>query len=97
LIVCSLAALCDAFAVTLHVALLEVGGEAVEILVIGKQSSGLGSVEVGIPNTEQGQNDWSLKVDHKVIDKYLTKDCVILTFCSSGAVWKCWSTKKAPS
>lgn len=62
LIVCTQSAFANTFAVTFHVALLEVSWEAVEILIVWKQSSGLSTVEVRVPNAQQRQNDWSLKL-----------------------------------
>ncbi len=38
--------------VGLHVALLEVGGEAVHVLIVRKKRVGLGAVEVAIPHSE---------------------------------------------
>ena len=42
-------------AVGFHVALLEVGGEAVHVLVVGQDGLGFGAVEVVVPDTDQGQ------------------------------------------
>ena len=42
--------------VALHVALLEVGCESVQILIVGQQGVGLRPVEVGVPHPEHGQH-----------------------------------------
>ena len=47
----------DAFAVGLHVPLLEVGREAVEVLIVGKDRFGFRAEEVGVPDADQGQAD----------------------------------------
>jgi hypothetical protein len=51
----------DVLAVALHVALLEVGGEAVQVLVVGQQGVGLGAVEVVVPDTQKGEDHGSLE------------------------------------
>jgi len=48
-------------AVALHVALLEVGGEAVQVLVVRQQRVRLGAVEVGVPDAQHGQQDGHLR------------------------------------
>lgn len=48
------------FAVALHVALLEVRGETMQILVVRQKCVGLGFVEVVVPDAEQSQNNRSL-------------------------------------
>mmetsp|Transcript_3253 Transcript_3253/g.8600 ORF Transcript_3253/g.8600 Transcript_3253/m.8600 type:complete len:231 (-) Transcript_3253:7-699(-) len=45
-----------ALAVRLHVALLEVGGEAVHVLVVRQDSVRLGAVKVPVPNAEHRQH-----------------------------------------
>ena len=44
------------FAVTLHVSLLEIGGEAFQILVIGKDGVALGTHEIPVPDAEQSHD-----------------------------------------
>src|SRR5690606_32671408 len=46
----------DALAVRLHVSLLEVGRETVQILIVGKDRMALGAEEVGVPDPEQTQH-----------------------------------------
>ena len=43
----------DALAVRLHRQLLQVGGEAVQVLVVGQHGDGLGAEEVAVPDAEQ--------------------------------------------
>lgn len=47
----------DALAIALHVALLEIGGEAVEILVVGQDGLRGGAVEIIVPDAEQTKSD----------------------------------------
>lgn len=61
------AGLGNTFAVTLHVALLEVGGKTVHVLVVGQQGMRLSAKEVGIPNAKQGQNDRRLCVAMQIV------------------------------
>src|SRR5512146_1642465 len=51
------AAAIHALAVALHLALLEVGREAVHILIVGQDSHGLRAKEVVVPDPDQAQND----------------------------------------
>ena len=50
-----LAVALDALAVALHVALLEVGGEAVHVLVVGQDGDGARAVEIVVPDAEQAE------------------------------------------
>ena len=43
----------DVLAVALHRELLQVGGEALEVLLVGQNGDGLGAEEVGVPDGEQ--------------------------------------------
>ena len=45
----------DVLAVGLHGELLEVGGEALEVLLVGEDGDGLGVEEVGVPDGEQAE------------------------------------------
>ena len=45
----------DALAVALHVALLEVGGKAVQVLIVGQDRLRRGIQEVAVPDAEQRQ------------------------------------------
>ena len=47
--------------VGLHVSLLEVGGEAVHILVVGQEGVGLGAEEVPVPDSQEGQDHRDLE------------------------------------
>ena len=47
----------DALAVALHVELLEVGGEAGEVLVVGEDGVGVGAVAVGVEDADEGEED----------------------------------------
>ena len=47
------AAAVNRFSVALHVALLEIGGEAVHVLVIGKYCLGFSAEEIGVPDAQQ--------------------------------------------
>ena len=40
----------NVLAVTLHCQLLKIGGEALQILLVGEYADGLGAKEVGVPN-----------------------------------------------
>lgn len=53
------------FAVALHVALLEVSCESVQVLIVWQQCVGLSSIKIGIPNAQQSQDDRSLKLNLK--------------------------------
>jgi len=44
------ARLADELAVALHIALLEVGGEPVQVLIVGKEGMCFRLEEVGVPN-----------------------------------------------
>ena len=44
-------------AVALHGELLEVGGEALEVLLVGEDGDGLGAEEIGVPDGEQAHQD----------------------------------------
>uniref|UniRef100_A0A182IS09 Uncharacterized protein n=1 Tax=Anopheles atroparvus TaxID=41427 RepID=A0A182IS09_ANOAO len=57
----ALARLRHALAVALHVALLEVGGKPVQILVVREQGVRLRSVEVRVPDAHQRKDDRSLR------------------------------------
>lgn len=50
----------DAFTVTFHITLLEVCSETVHILIVWEQGMSLSTVEVGVPDAEQCQHNWSL-------------------------------------
>ncbi len=56
----------DLLSVGLHVSLLEVGGEPVEVLVVGEEGVGLGAVEVSVPDAQQSQDHGNLKVNEIV-------------------------------
>ena len=47
----------DVLAVGLHRQLLEVGGEAVQVLVVGQDGDGLGTEEVAVPDGQQAEQD----------------------------------------
>jgi len=70
-----LAALGDTLAVAFHVALLEVGGEAMQILIVGQEGGGLCAIKVRVPNAQQSENDWSLRTKgrEKVTSRKLMK------------------------
>ena len=51
----------DLLSVGLHVSLLEVGSEPMEVLVVRQQGVGLGTVEVAVPDTEQSKDHRHLK------------------------------------
>ena len=53
----------DPFAVALHIPLLEVGGEAVKVLVVGKDGVGLGIVKVVVPDAEEGKGHGQIFFD----------------------------------
>ncbi len=53
----------DLLSVGLHVSLLEVGGEPVEVLVVREEGVGLGAVEVSVPDAQQSQDHGNLKVN----------------------------------
>ena len=53
----------DSLAVAFHISLLEVGGEAVEILVVGKDGVGLGIVKVVVPDAEKGKGHGQVLFD----------------------------------
>lgn len=55
LVVNRLAVAIHVLAVGLHVALLEVGREAVHVLIVRQDGFGLGTVEVVVPQTDQRQ------------------------------------------
>ena len=52
---CSLSFLGDVLSVGLHVSLLEVGSEAVHVLVVGEDGNGLGLVEIVVPQADQAE------------------------------------------
>ena len=52
-----------ALAVAFHIALLEVGGEAVKILIVGKNGVRLGVVEVVVPDAEKGKSHGQVLLD----------------------------------
>src|ERR1035441_2936604 len=47
----------DALAVAFHVALLEVGGEAVHVLVVGENGLGARAEEIVVPDAEQAEGE----------------------------------------
>lgn len=53
----------DPFAVAFHIPLLEIGGEAVEVLVVGKDGVGLSIVKVVVPDAEQGKGHGQIFFD----------------------------------
>ena len=53
------------FAVAFHRELLEVGGEALEVLVVGQDSDGLRAKEVIIPNTEQAVQNGEVLMERR--------------------------------
>ena len=53
----------DPFAVAFHIPLLEVGGEAVKVLVVGKDGVGLSVVEVVVPDAEEGKGHRQVLLD----------------------------------
>lgn len=55
LVVHTLTTLGDGLSVGLHVSLLEVIGELVEVLVVREERMRLGAVEVIVPNAEHGE------------------------------------------
>lgn len=54
------ATLCHALAIALHVTLLEVSGETVQILIVRQQCVRLRTVEVGVPDAHQSQDNRGL-------------------------------------
>lgn len=50
----------NVFAVALHITLLEIRGESVQVLIIRQKRVSLGFVEIVIPDTEHSQDDRSL-------------------------------------
>ena len=54
------------FAVALHVALLEIGGEAVQVLVVRQDRLRLGAEEVVVPDADQGQQDGNVAVERRI-------------------------------
>ena len=50
----------DQLAVGLHVALLEVVHELVQVLAVRQEHMGLGAVEVVVPDPEDSQEDWQV-------------------------------------
>lgn len=86
----------NTLAVTFHIALLEIGSETVQILIIWEQGVSLSTVEVWVPNAEQCQNYWSL---YQIVEQnfnffywsWMLLAHNNLTFCSNGADLKCWS------
>ena len=65
LVVHDLAVAGDPLAVGLHVALLEVGWEARQVLVVGQNGVGLGAEEVVVPDPEQRQRDRQVLVERR--------------------------------
>ncbi len=53
----------DPFAVAFHISLLEVGGEAVKVLVVGKDGVSLSVVEVVVPDAEEGKGHGQVLLD----------------------------------
>src|SRR5438874_4178839 len=51
---------CHILAVALHGQLLEVGGEALEILFVREHRDGLRFEEVGVPNNQQRHEHWEI-------------------------------------
>ena len=52
-------------AVAFHGDLLEVGGEAVQVLVVGQDGDGLGAEEVGVPDGEQAEEDGQIFLERR--------------------------------
>src|SRR5690606_39034439 len=48
----------DILAVTLHITLLEIGGEPVQVLVVRQDRLGLCIEKVVIPDSQYGHDDW---------------------------------------
>lgn len=48
--------------------LLEVVGKLVEVLVVGEQRVGLGTVKVVIPDADKGEDDWQILVERGVLE-----------------------------
>lgn len=45
----------------LHISLLEVSSEPMEVLVIRQQGVGLSTVEVAVPDAQQSKDHWHLQ------------------------------------
>lgn len=56
-----LARFADKFAIALHIALLEICGKSMHILIVWQQSVRLGIIKIGIPNAKQSQNNGCLR------------------------------------
>ena len=57
LVIHTLTSLGNELSVRLHISLLEVIGELVEILIVGEKKLSLGAVEIVVPDANDGQND----------------------------------------
>lgn len=54
--------------VRLHIALLEIGSEAVKILIVRKKSMGFSTVKVSVKNTKKSKDDWNVLVQGSVAE-----------------------------
>lgn len=72
-VVDALASLRNTFAVALHVTLLEVGGKAVQILIVWKKCVCFSAKEIRVPNTEQCQNDWCILLEWSIYEVLIHK------------------------
>ena len=68
LVVHPLTSLGDGLAVRLHVSLLEVVRELVQILVVRQERMGLGAVEVVVPDTEDREEDGQVLLERRGLE-----------------------------
>ena len=54
---------CHMLAVALHRQLLEIGGEALQVLLVWKDAEGLGTEKVIVPNCEQTHHDREIAIE----------------------------------
>lgn len=73
----------NVLSVALHVTLLEVCGETVEVLVVGEESVGLRTEEVAVPDSQESQNYGSLE-----------NNCILITNIN-GSLFSIFSSTQA--
>src|SRR3569623_1594603 len=61
----------DALAVALHVALLEIGGKAMEILIVGQDGVSLGAEEIVVPDTEQRAHHRQILLERRRAEMFI--------------------------
>lgn len=59
---------CDVLAVALHIALLEVCGKPMKVLVVRQHGVSFGAMEVDVPDSEDSQNDGDLKREGSIFE-----------------------------